>query len=459
MIRGRERGDGGSAVMAVSDSARNKWRDAFTEVLDPLSDSVTAHRRGLPDLGTVEYRALARLAARDVGSQELLSQYLTEIAGDPETVIGFVLKHPAAGGVFGGRGNDAATFVTMPGHGFRVELRQFARRAAALGARLGVLAATAEVDRLLTLGAEGRLPGYEAVVIRGLSMEGVTELGPGTWLASYDEALARGLLRAEPPGPANDDPDYRGMQALVLFREMTWSPCLVAPRTSKNLGDPLPTARFAWRSGPALGALLDLLSLATSQRIDLVEIFSCAPAFAALDPNFGPGSKTRFHVQEWWKGKAFEPAEAAEARRLYEMWSTFDGTHRDHLELSLGRLVSSGRRNLGRFRYEDRLLDITVALEVLFDLQGGELTHKLSVRAAHLLGDSGDERLAVYESVQRLYKERSRIVHGGRSHRDGRQTDTKKTVEDAYRIGREALLKILAKGSFPDWTRLTLAAE
>ena len=51
------------------------------------------------------------------------------------------------------------------------------------------------------------------------------------------------------------------------------------------------------------------------------------------------------------------------------------------------------------------------------------------------------------------------IVHGGLSHRDGRQTDTKETVENAYRIGREALLKILARGSFPDWKRLTLAAE
>ena len=216
-----------------------------------------------------------------------------------------------------------------------------------MGARLGVRVATAEVDRLLTLGAEGRLPGYEVVVIRGLSMEGMTELGPGTWLASYDEALARGLLRAEPPGPANDDPDYRGMQALVLFREMTWSPCLVAPRTSNNFGDPPPTARFEWRSGPALGALLDLLSLATLQRIDVVEMLSCAPAFAALDPNFGPGSKTGFHVQEWSKVKAFEPAEAAEARRICEAWGSFGGADRDHLELSLGRLVSSGRRKLG----------------------------------------------------------------------------------------------------------------
>ena len=445
--------------MAVSESARKEWLEAFSEALAPLSDSVTAHRGGLPPLDNAGYRALARRAAGDVALRDRLSQYFTKIAADPEAAIGLVLKHPTAGGVFRGQGKDAATFVTMPDRGFAVKLAQFVPRAAALAAQLGVRKAASEVDRLLTMGTEGRLPGYEVVVIRGLSMDGVMELGPGTWLASCDKALARGLIREEPPEPWRDTPDYRNMQVLVMFREMTLPLCLVTPRTMRNLGDPLPAATFAWRSGPVLDVLLDLLSLATSHWIYVVEKHSCVPALEPLDPGFGPHSKSLRHPEQQWKVKALEPAEVAEARRLCQAWSTFAGTGRDRLELSLGRLVSSERRWLGRFRHEDRLLDIAVALEVLFGLEGGELTHKLSVRAAHLLGDSGEERLSVYESVQRLYRERSRIVHGGRSRRDGRHTDAEETVEDAYRVGRAALLRILARGSFPDWKKLTLVAE
>ena len=98
--------------MAVSGNGRNAWREAFADVLAPLSDSVTAHRRGLPDLGNAEYRALAGRAKADAGLQQMLSEYLTEIGRDPQAAIRLMLKHPAAGGVFGGRGDAAATYVT-----------------------------------------------------------------------------------------------------------------------------------------------------------------------------------------------------------------------------------------------------------------------------------------------------------------------------------------------------------
>ena len=102
----------------MSDRSQEAWCKAFAEALGVLSGTVTAHRRGLPDLGNAEYRELARRARVDVNARVMLDEYLTEIDADPSDVIELVAKHPAVGAVFGGRGKDAATFVTISGQGF-----------------------------------------------------------------------------------------------------------------------------------------------------------------------------------------------------------------------------------------------------------------------------------------------------------------------------------------------------
>lgn len=445
--------------MVMSDRSQEAWRKAFAEALGVLSETVTAHRRGLPNLGNVEYRELARRARADVNARAMLDEYLTEIAADPSDVIELVMKHPAVGAVFGERGKDAATFVTMPGKGFRVELKQLARRAATIGASRGDEAAAVEVDRFLTLGIEGRLPGYDVVVIRGLAMDGVVELGPGAGLASYEDAVERGLLKKEKPAPWNDVTDYRDMQAMVLFRKMTWNPCLVPPRTSKDLNEPPLRVEFAWKTGPAMDVLLDLLSLVTSQRIEVVEMLSCAPDFVDMDPNFGPGTKRWFVSTDRWEVRELTSEQVTQARRLFCEWMRFDKGERGVLELALARLVSSTRRNRGRFRLEDRILDVAVALEMMFRLKGGELTYKLSVRAAYLLSDGLEARVEVFDSMKRLYETRSRIVHGDWHRKSGKRKEAAQVAERGYELGRDVLLKLLERGTFPDWKRLVLSAE
>ena len=92
------------------------------------------------------------------------------------------------------------------------------------------------------------MPGYEITVFRGLLMESEVVIAPGLEIVSYTRAAERGLVRNEPPGPTNDMPDYAGMGALVLAREMTWDPCLVPPKTSRNMGsNAVPT--FTWFDG------------------------------------------------------------------------------------------------------------------------------------------------------------------------------------------------------------------
>ena len=353
------------------------WRSAFAEALRPLSESLTASRYGLPSLDNAAYRALARQATRNIETRALLAEYLPRVHVDEGQVIDLFVEHPEVGNVSSGRGRDRTTFVTMPGHGFRVELKQLAERAARIAVMRGDEVAATELDEFLTLASQGQLPGYEVVVLYGLAVESAVGLGPGTRLA-------------------------------------------------------------------------------------MAEILSCAPDFVDVNPNLGPGSSTWFVIPDQWQVVELTPAQATEVREWLETWASF-GAERGVLELGLARLVSSFRRHRGRFRLEDRVLDIAVALEVLYGLDSGELTHKLSTRAAHLLGREPERRVEVFEAVGRLYGARSRIVHGGGrtkpSKRKSNREDAEQVVQLGFEIGKDTLWKLLNRGALPDWKKVVLSAE
>ena len=322
--------------------------------------------------------------------------------------------------------------------------------------------AATELDNFLTFASQGQLLGYEVVVFRGLAVEGAVNLGPGTRLASYKEAVRRGLVRKREPEPLNVGPDYERMRASVLFREMTWSPCLVGPSTVKDFGADRPASEFGWVSGPSLGVILDLLSLVTAQRVEMVEILSCAPDFIDVNPNLGPGSSMGFVIPDQWQVGDLTSAQAMEVGEWLEAWASFSD-ERGVLELVLARLVSSFRRHRGGFWLEDRILDVAIALEVLYGLDSGELTHKLSTRAAYLLDGGPERRIEVFDAVGRLYGARSRIVHGvGRtnpSKRKGGRKDAEEVARLGFEIGKETLSKLLNRGALPDWKKVVLSAE
>ena len=61
---------------------------------------------------------------------------------------------------------------------------------------------------------------------------------------------------------------------------------------------------------------------------------------------------------------------------------------------------------------EDRIIDQMIAFESLYlgDIQ--ELTYKLALRVALLLGKRGNKRETIFNNMKKAYKYRSRIVHG-----------------------------------------------
>jgi len=97
-----------------------------------------------------------------------------------------------------------------------------------------------------------------------------------------------------------------------------------------------------------------------------------------------------------------------------------------------------------RTKPEEKLIDLVIALEVLFSPGRDELRFRIAQRAAILLAKNADERVSIKHFLMRIYDARSGLVHAGES--PFSPTAKKKlTNEDLARLGdyvRQAVLRL-----------------
>ena len=114
----------------------------------------------------------------------------------------------------------------------------------------------------------------------------------------------------------------------------------------------------------------------------------------------------------------------------------------------VGRLAEALARN-GPFAVADRVMDVGIALERMYVLDGGHISRKLRNRAARYLATDGWGQESIRESAQEFYDVRSDIVHN-RLHRL-----TPERVHAAFcngfDIARRSVFKLLREGSPEDW--------
>ena len=96
---------------------------------------------------------------------------------------------------------------------------------------------------------------------------------------------------------------------------------------------------------------------------------------------------------------------------LTVLWQEFRNKRKlgklDALNIAIDRFNSSYRG-----RYDDMLIDQMIALESLYIGDNQELTYKLALRAAFLLGGGQRERRKIFDRLKKAYGIRSKIVHG-----------------------------------------------
>jgi len=90
--------------------------------------------------------------------------------------------------------------------------------------------------------------------------------------------------------------------------------------------------------------------------------------------------------------------------------------------------------------WEDRLLDLWIALESLFvpDGKKGEIMYKLRLRIAYYFGENLEERKRISDFIKRSYNHRSEIVHSGKQ----LGNDLKEEIRQLRSLARAALINM-----------------
>jgi hypothetical protein len=88
----------------------------------------------------------------------------------------------------------------------------------------------------------------------------------------------------------------------------------------------------------------------------------------------------------------------------------------------------------------DRLLDLAIALEVLFNTRD-----RLDLYLAHFIGSNKSEKLKINRDISKLRKMRGAIVHSGYSECNQEFVDS---VENYYRISMQKFLKLIPNQSY-----------
>ena len=316
-------------------------------------------------------------------------------------------------------------------------------------------------DQLLTHAAEHKLPGYEFTFFVGLNITERWDIAPGLFAIPYQalpQLLGRDGQRILNLISLNVDTQSTE-STTVLVSELRWGPVVVSTK-GRTLQSPWPIESILiYNHNPLL--LVALLAVALKHPLTLLANTRQAAPWVWDILGIVGNSSSHFPL-EGRPDDRIEPSEEMRkiATQTFEDWNALTDTDRNTLALATTRLSASLSRS-GFLASQDKVLDISIALEILYGLDHHEITYKLSTRAGWYLGSCPKERLRVRKEISDLYENRSAIVHSGKLKKSD-QSKEHEIREKALDIARETLLKHLARGNVPgdsDWPKIVMGAE
>ena len=144
-------------------------------------------------------------------------------------------------------------------------------------------------------------------------------------------------------------------------------------------------------------------------------------------------------------------ASAAGVDEALEAFENRRGARYERMARFVARLSESLSRT-GRFATQDKVLDVAVTLEGMYDLPRQRRSYELQKRVANFVGTDALDRERIKRTIGRLYNVRSEIVHSG----SGEALPFRKEAAfvAGFSLARNSLFKLVREGRPKDWERL-----
>ena len=420
-----------------------------------------------------QYRDLAARAKHDPAAAKIFAESHLWLKSDPVEARAILREHPLLRpGLIGLSKREGVGFILPTHDWFHVDLKSLVSHLAKRAMKDSGEQAAQLLHRYLTAGEDANIPAYEITLLHGLKLDRRFDLGSEAYLAPYEDAKATYGLPDEPEKWLNDagrnpSRSNRPVSTAVLVRGLRWGPGVALPpddddSSNKSRRSCAPKVKYCFpgdyeidlanRFADDNKVLVDLLSIATrSPLISHTSFVRVAKWVEEIDPNFAFSSRSASASLPDASPKEHQlcQQDAAAFVALASRWCTYRG-RRDVIDIAIRRLAASFARVGGPFSTEDRILDVSIALEIMYGPIKQKLTHQLSTRAERLLGPSTDQRGWISNRVKSFYGVRSAIVHGQKKIKGGRRA-IDKALEDGRDLACLTLAELLSRGPIRDW--------
>ena len=419
------------------------------------------------------YRGMAELARTDPYAAKLFDESQLWLDSLPDGVLDLLLEHPVIEHAWSGGSREGFDFVQVLGGG-HADVKSLIAILAKLSVKVGGERAATMLHRFIVAGEGLRLHAHEITVLHGLKLEEPVPLGQGAYLASYDAVRKRFGLPEDPESwlrRSNEGLDLHpgrlthASSRAVLVRHVSWGPaiepchCSTGSESSLKLRYRFPDDHCVEPVADVFEereTLLQLLSIAVGSKLVSHTVINAMPFWMAqLDPNL----RTQPAGGGWGVFDVWPEHQAPSMRDLYAFtaaargWLTSCAGKGDRsTELAIRRTAASFGIGGGRLGVEDRLIDAGIALEAMYGpFDGGEITRKISQRAAWLLGRSAAEGRAISKEMKSFYATRSKVVHGtAGKDRQKRERELADALASGRELARRTLFGLLARGPVND---------